>query len=886
MIFYRWILRLLPPSAYTEDADEMVWVFGELLREADGFWARTRLCVRVFGRLPSTIVLEWRDALVRTDDLRPGAEMRRRMMSSWTSDFRLAVRSLRKAPTFTGTSILLVGLGIGSVTSIFTVVDHLVLRALPYPAADRLVSIENGAHPGPVFRELQEKVGSVEMWGARRTRDASLVGEGDPLKVREAQVSREFFALYGARAGLGRLFAEGDYVAPNVAVLSPGVWHETFGSDPQVVGRTIHVDGSPLIIVGILDESFLAPEGSLSGGTSDVDIWRPLDWSDKNLSEITYWALDVTGRLARGRTMSELSGELEQVSRDLAQTFPDERVDEAGNPIPLPPARLQDLTTRRVRSGLELLLGAVGLLLLVACLNLAHLFLARGLGRTRDMALRRVLGAGTSSLVQQLLAESLLVGTLGGALGMGLAALCLRSFLSLNPTSLPWTQSISLDMRVLAFAAAMSIATALLFGLVPALRSVRPQLAQELGRSSRTSTAGRSASGMRGALVVTEVALSVVLLSEAGLLTRSFTRLQAEEPGFQVDGLWTVPLSPTGMTTAEEYRVAMEGVEASLAGVPGVVSAAYGLSLPFQFTGGGRCCWSTGSVEVDGERTEGLRVFLRPVTAGWFETLRLPLVAGRSWTRGDMGGEPWPVVLSEGFAVRLFGSAEGALNRVFTAGRDGTRIRALGVARDDRHYGLDQAYEDVIYVPVEELPWPIDLAGMVVRVDGEPPSGFARRLREAVWKAMPNLPVPTVRSMGDWVRLSTAGPRFDSALLGAFGVMALILATAGLYGTLLYNVGQRRRELGIRIALGADRRRVEGSVVRSGLAFTWVGCALGLVGALGAGRLLRSRLFDLTPADPLTLSGAVLVLSAVAMIASWLPARRAASVDPMEVLRE
>jgi predicted permease len=805
-------------------------------------------------------------------------------MSAWGTNLRLALRTLRKAPAFTLTTVILLGLGVGSVTTIFTVVDHVILRPLPYPAADRLFFVENGSHPGIVFRDFQT-LSSVELWGATFAETATLVGEGDPLRVIQTQVSQDFFSLFGARPSLGRLLVEDDFAAANVAVLSHGAWQRIFGSDPNVIDRTIRVDGKPVTVVGVLDQAYPIPAADIDGGAAS-DLWRPLDWNNEILSEIDYYVLSVAGRVAPGASLADVETELERLAVDLGERFPEKRLDRDGEPQLTPPAALQEVTTRRVRLGLGLLLGAVGLLLLVACMNVAHLFLARGLGRIRDMAVRRALGAGTGSLVQQLLAENVLLGLGGGLLGLGLASLGLRSFLSLNPGALPGGADVGLDLRILTFAAFLSGGTVLLFGLLPALRCMGRDLTNDLKGTTRGSTSGKGLSRMRSMLVVAEVALSLVLVAEAGLLLRSFMRVQALDPGFLAEDLWTIPLTPSAIETPEEYVLAMNEVEATLAKVPGVEGAAYSLTLPFEFTGTGRCCWINSDLRAEGKPRDGLRLLLQPVSEGYFETLGIPMEAGGVWSEAEATGEPWPAVLSENLAVEIFGSAGGAVNQILSVGSDDKPVIVRGVAGDSKHFGLDQDAPTFIYLPMEKLSFAIPMAHMAVRARPGASPGLPRVLREAVWEAAPAIPVPTVRPMDDWIEQSTAGRRFDGVLFASFGVLALILAAAGLYGTLLYTVGQRRRELGVRMALGAARTQVQRQVVSRGLILALFGCGVGLAGTWGVGRFLESRLFGLDAKDPSTLAAAVAVLLAASIFASWFPARRASRLDPMEVLRE
>jgi len=881
---YAGALRLLPPAIRTADGREMLLAFSDLWQEELGPLLRFRLLLRSFGRLPWVALLEWKDHFTRPPLRGPRKNPWRWGMSAWMRNLRYALRTLRKSPSFALTTVLLLGLGVGSVTTIFTLVDHVLLRPLPYPSADRLFLLENGSHSGPMVREFQT-MSSVESWGIAQSETANLVGAGDPLRIRQTEVSRDFFSLFGARPAVGRLFVDDDFRAANVVVLDYGTWERVFGLDPEVVGSTLRVDDALFEVVGVLSQSFVPPESIYYGDTGS-DVWLPLDLTKEEYDRIGYHSLEVVGRVAARATLEDVDTEMARVGERLTQQYPEHFLDDEGNSrYSTPPALLQEITTRPVRAGLELLLGAVGLLLLVACMNVAHLFLARGLVRVHEMAVRRALGAETASLVQQLTVESLVLGAAGGVLGLGLASLGLSSFLALNPDSIPRTGNVSLDVRAMLFAATVSVLTVLLFGLVPALRSMGKDLTNDLKGTSRSATSGRGASRLRGGLVVAEVAFSLVLVTGAGLLLKSFMRVQARDPGIRTEGVWTLPLTPSWITSPEEYVEAMDRVEASLAAIPGVTHAAYSLTLPFEMTGRGRCCWMTSSLSAEGREREGLRLLLQPATASYFETLGVPLAAGRVWRPSEARIDPWPVVLSEALAVEVFGSAEDAVNQSMAVGGDGTMVQVMGVAADTRHFGLDQDPPLFIYLPMELIPFDIPMAHMAVRIRSEPPANWARTLREAVWQAVPDMPVPTIRSMDEWVERSTAGRRFDSVLFGAFGIVALILAAAGLYGTLLYAVGQQRRELGIRLALGAGRGSVVRRIVTRGIGLAVVGSLLGLAGAWATGRFLESRLYNLEPTDPATLATSVSVLLLAAALASWLPARRAGRTDPLETLR-
>jgi len=494
-------------------------------------------------------------------------------------------------------------------------------------------------------------------------------------------------------------------------VLSRGTWQRAFGSDVDVVGRSISIDGAPVTIVGVLDASFELPQSLV--GTS-VDVWRPINWSGADYLTTDFNVLDVAGRTAQGASLADVQSEADALLERMATLYPADYLNRQGDVTYKPMLGLQESSVAQVRSGLGLLLGAVGLLLLVACLNVAHLFLARGLGRVQEMAVRRALGAGTGGLVRQLLVESLVVSLVGGSLGLLLAVAGLESFLSLNPGALPRGGVIALDLRVVVFAAAVSVATAVMFGLLPALRSMRGELANELKGSGRTSTSGRGTGRLRSSLVVIEVALSLVLVAEAGLLLKSFLQVQAFDAGFVAEGVWTVSLTPTGIDEPLQYVQAMNQIEQSLASLPAVRSVAYGLTLPMEFTGGGSCCWAGRGMEVDGVMHEGFRVMRHPVSRGFFETLGVELLAGSIWAESQESETPTPSVLSETLAIELFGSAQAALGKVI--GSESRQWQITGVAADTRYYGLDRAPQHGLFLPMSRFPYAMPRAHMAVRV--------------------------------------------------------------------------------------------------------------------------------------------------------------------------
>lgn len=795
-------------------------------------------------------------------------------MGEWIRGFGLTMRALRKAPTFTGAAVFLIALGVGVVTTVFTVVDHVLLRPLPYPAADRLVYLTNGSHNGATL-ERMDGVEVFESWTATSTDYVNLARpDGDPLRLLRMEVTPDFFTLFAARPAAGRLLVDGDADDVDVAVLSHPFWRDVFGADPGVVGTAMSVDGRPIEIVGVLSDDFVHPS-RLEG---PPHFYRPLDWSNPGFENPGYHAHSITARLAPGVTLEQADQRIDRLEADVAAAFPDYYTE---GPQEWPLVGLHDTTVEDVRGSLLLLLGAVGLLLLVACVNVAHLFMARSLSRTREMAVRRAMGAHTWRLLRQLSAESLLIGLAGGVGGLGLALAALGYFQRWT-MALPRGTDVGVDLRVFLGCLALATLAALLFGLAPAIRVLGRDVNRGLRAGGRGMSGGRGVEAFRSGLVVFEVAVSLVLVTSAGLLMRSFLSVSSVDPGLEVADLWMVPVTPANVDDADAYRARMGAVLTSLQEIPGVSSAAYGLEMPFEHVGGDRCCWGNRYTPPEGGDGTPIRLDLHAVSAAYFETMGTGLVAGTAWDPLDANASPRPAVVSEALAVRIFGSAERAPGRTLPEVQGGLLV--VGVAEDTRHYGLDQSHDYAVYLPVEAVPFAISRATFALRAP-EVPSDFARQVREAVWAEEASMPVPQVASMDELVSSSSATRRFGSALFGAFGVVALMLAAAGLYGTLLYAVGQRRQELGIRLALGAGRRRIQNEVIRKGVALAAVGVLGGGAAAYFVGGLLEGWLFGVSAADPVALVSAGLVLFATAAAASWLPAYRAGRTDPLETLK-
>ncbi len=878
---YALALFALPGSVRRADGGAILETFRDQL--ADPEVSRPRVVARAFLRLPGLILREWLDRVLGgpAHMNQPGGARvtmgRGERMGSMFRLVRHALRGLRKAPTFSVASVVLIALGVGASVAVFTIVNGVLLRPLPYPAAERLTFLSNGSHGGQVLERIPN-IDAFESWTTTSGSSVNLTrNDGDPLRLLRVETTPAFFQLFGARPQLGRVLSEADRGNLSIAVLTHDSWSSVWNADPDIVGRTIRIDGEPIEVVGVLDSSFRPPE-RLMGRT--VAYFRPMNWDNPNFDEPGYHAHQVVARLKPGITLEVANQQIDQMEIEIAEALPDYY---RNGPRDWPLVDLRSETVGDVRSGLVLLLGAVGLLLLVACANVAHLFMARGLSRGREMAIRRAMGARSTNLVGQLATESLLVGAIGGGLGLLLAQGTLRLFQEAT-VNLPRAQAITLDMRVVAVAALLSAGTALLFGLVPALRALGQDVQDGLRGSGRGITGGRRTRALRSGLVVAEVALSVVLVAGAGLLMRSFMHVNGREPGVDPEGAWVIPLNISGTDNAEDFRQRMGALTEAVAGIPGVGSAAYGMEMPFQFIGGDGCCWGSGvwPEGADRETTTPINVRMHPYSVDYFETVGTAIVAGRTWSRAEAlaGGEA-PVVISEELAIRLHGSAAEAVGEPVDV-MDGARI--VGVASPTLHYGLDQPHEYAVYLPTEVLPWGISIGSIALRSDRSD-DDLAAAIRQAIWSVEPDLPIPSIRPLGLMIDASSAPRRMGGLLISTFGGVALLLAAAGLYGTLLYTVGQRRRELGIRMALGAARGHIQRGVVREGLLLAGFGVVLGGSFAWWAGRFLESFIIGVSTTDLVSLLGASGTLLATAAAAAWLPAWRAGRTDPLETLK-
>jgi predicted permease len=880
MLLYRALIRLLPRHIRERDGEEMTRALADQIAGARSPGA---VRWRALIRFPVVLALEWRDVLFMGRVLTPPLPSRGSRMESVARMIRQGARGLARTPAFSLSVILLLGVGVGSMSAIFAVVDHVLVRPLPYPEVDRLVVIEGGPHSFPAVRDLQA-MRSIEAWAAAWADNVSLTGQGEPRRVRQALITAGFFPMFGGRAAFGRLLQPADSQLANTAVISHGAWQRLFGADSSVIGRTIRIDDAVVTVVGVLDPGFALPDAMVD---AHVDLWRPVDPTAEYMTKRDYWMFNVVGRLGAGRTIAQARQEAARIANERAKVFP--RYIEDGRILELPVRTLRDATIGTVQRPLRALLAAVSLLLLIACASVTHLFLARGVARSREMAVRRALGARTRSLVAQLLIETGMLGAGGALLGALLAYAGVRAFLALVPAGLPRATAITVDVRVLLFAAGVGLLTAIVFGLMPALRLARPGSGDPLRDSGRTLTQSLGAQRLRSALVIGEVAVSLVLLAQAGWLLRSFIRMSSAELGFSTSGIYEIPLavpqpaqanSDAAATPAAEWHRRLEAIRESLALTRGVQSVAFGLTMPLEYVGAGQCCYSARPTFAGRERPARSSV-IHPVSAEFFEVLAIRFAAGEAWGR-TLTGPPYPAVINEQQADQVYGSASAALGATFVL--DQTDFRIVGIARNTRHYGVDRPYGAAVYIPVHTMPFAPGTGTMAVLTE-RTDDALATDLRAAIWRAEPSLPVPTIVTVAELARRDSAHRRFDALLFGTFSVVALLLAAGGLAGTLLYMVSLQRRSLGIRLALGATPRGLERRVLTSGVGLAAAGVSIGTIGAWFAGRLIESRLYGVEARDTATLCAAVSVLMLVALLSSWIPARRAAVTNPIESLR-
>ena len=796
-------------------------------------------------------------------------------------DLSLAARRLRHAPGFTLAATLTLALGIGATTALFALVDAVLLRPLPYPEPERLVSMweeEGGSRTSVAPANIADyRVPAIESLAAWHYAEMDLSGTGVPEALSGQAVGAEFFSVLGTGPVLGRPFLREEDRAggDRVVILTDGLWRSRFAGDPAIVGRSIRLDREPHRVVGVLPPGFVAP-GAL-GSPRPVTFLVPAAFPAALLANRGDHETHLVGRLRPGAMADDARAQVAAVSERLAREFPDTNRDLLARVSPLD----RDVT-RDVRGSLLLMLAAVAAVLAIACLNVANLLVVRALGRQRELAVSSALGAGRGRLAVGLVLESLLLAGLGGTLGLVLARVLLSGLKALAPVGTPRVDAVALDLRVAGFALAASVTTGVLFGLLPAWHASRARPA-DLLRAGEGHQASRAVLRWRGLLLTAEVALALVLLVGAALVLRSVSRLNAVDLGFETRHVVAARVKlPSSQYPGAPQRLAFfEELERRLAARPGVESVAFANRLPLR---GG---WSTGIVTERmsaSEAAHGADADAQAISTGYFRTLGIPLLRGRPLELADREGAPPVAVVGEEFARRFF-PGEDALGKRFRRGPSAPWVTVVGIVAALRRDGSDADRAPQVYFAAAQTSlYPVPLGDVAVRGAGDA-EGLVALVRDEVRALDPEQPISGVATLEDALARSLAPRRFGVALLGGFAAVALLLTLVGIYGVAAYSVAQRTPELGIRLALGAGRRRILRLVIGDVLARVGAGIVLGLALALVATRGLRALLFEVAPGDPRSLATAAVLLVLAGAAAALAPALRATRIDPVAALR-
>jgi putative ABC transport system permease protein len=836
---------------------------------------------RRFGELRSV-----QAACLAIDQRRRQRKRRREVLHDMLQDLRFAFRTLRKSPGFALVAILCVGLGVGVTSTILSAVHAILIRPLPYPRAGELLAVysritRHGSSEGGInisypdyvsWRDGNRSFSELGMWTWNAL---AFSGEQEPERVEAATVTANLFPLLGIRPHLGRLFLpeEEHRGRERVALLSDGLWRRRFGGDSSIVGRQVPIDGAPYRVIGVMPPGFAFPDRG--------QAWVPFvveDGLQEGRGNRGY--AGALGRLRPGATLGSAQRDLDLVSRRLEQDFPRDNFGWDAEAIPLRQDLVGDL-----RRPLLVFLGAVGFVLLIVCANVANLTLTRGAARQREIAVRVSLGAGRGRVVRQLLTESLLLAAGGGLLGAAIAAYGVKLYALAVPNGLPWYITLRLDGFTLLVSIFVSALTGVVFGLLPALHSTDLNLTGTLREGTGGSGEGRRKARMRNVLVVVEVALSVVLLIGAGLLLKSYRALTRTDLGFEAHGVLTFRVTlPEASYDQPAKRIALlSQFFERLRGLPGVQSVGSANGIPFSG-------WNVqAEMNVEGHpqhpRGDELVVHYQSLTPGYFESLGIPILRGRDLTAADRDTANRVGVINEILARREF-AGQDPLGKRIKLGQLGDSepwVTIVGVARDFRHYRLPQPMGPAIYFSYFQNPWL--QRTVTLRTTLAEPLELLPAVRSTLRQLDPELPIYQVQTLEQAVDRSLWRQRLQSQVIGLFAGLALVLATIGIYGVVSYAVAQRTREMGVRMALGASAGRIVGLVVRQGMLLTLGGIGLGLLGAITLTRVLGKLLYEVRATDLATFVFMPIVLGATAVVASWLPARRAAKVDPLVAMR-
>jgi predicted permease len=860
MRLYDLLLHLYPAAFRNEYGEEMRAIFARRQRQARGPLATLALGTSTLFEVVVNALAVHRDIL--------------------RQDLRYTARTLLSAPGFTLTAILVVALGVGANTAVFTVTDFVLIRPLPFSEPDRLVKLYERL-PGytrmelaPVtYRDWKRMSHSFEAMGAFINTSVNLVGQGDPERLEASSVSSDVFPLLGSQPLAGRLFNSTDdrIESPGTVLLSYGLWQTMFGADLGVIGRKVVLDGTPLTVIGVTPRDFHFPD-------RNAELWTPLQVrDDASFEDRNNNYFGVIARLRRGVTVEQARSEMAVIAAQLRREYPKAMAQHGATVNPL-----REELSESSRMLLVALSGAAICVLLIACANLASLLLARGLARRKELAVRTALGAGRERLVRQLVTESLVLAVLGGVPGVLGALSSIPLLAKLVPASLPIAQAPTVDWRVLTFAVLLTLLTGIAFGVIPALRTGG---SVDLGglRDGVRAGGGRR-ERMRSALVIAEVMASVVLLVSSGLLMRALWRLQSTDPGFRTDGVLTMrtalPWPKYLKTSAREefYKQVLTGIRE----LPGVSSAAYITVLPMVWRGG---IWPVSIDQQILDRAESNSASVRFVTPGVFGTLGIPLHLGRDVEEADTSDMPFVAVVSQSF-VRRYWPNENPLGKHFQFGFHDRMV--VGVVGDVRVRGLERPSEPQVYLPYQQVPngylFPYTPKDLVVK-SSTTAGLLLPAIRRIVQSADREQPISDVRMMSEIVEGETASRALQLRILGAFAVVAILLAGIGIHGLLSFAVSQRLHEIGVRMALGASSGDVLRMVLRQGVALAAAGVVLGVILAYAAGREMEALLAGVKPADALTFLTAIGLCGLMTLLGSLLPAARAVRVDPIAVIR-
>jgi len=809
-------------------------------------------------------------------------------MSLWLKELRHSVRTLRQSPGFTAVAILTLAIGIGANTAIFSFVDAMLLKPLPYPESDRIVRVmekpPRGARNGIStlnFLDWQRDNTVFDFMSAQTGDAVTLTGGSEPIQLRGALVSAGYFKVFGAEPELGRTFLPGEdeLGKHHVAVISHAVWASQFGSDPSIVTRTVLLNNEPHTIVGVL------PARS-AFDRAPVQIWRPLAFRPSNMTRDFHWMISFA-RLKDGVTLAQARANMDAIGKRIENDFP---ASNKGWGVVVEPYA-ETLINPQARTIILLLLSSTGFLLLIGCANLANLALARGVSREREVVVRASLGAGRWDLIRQFLTENVLLSICGGLFGLAIGYGLMKAMgLMLPPFTLPREVNASIDARVLLFALIVSIATGMLFGMAPALQATKPDLAAAMKEEGRGSSGGAGRRRLRDSLIVAEIALAFMLLVVSGLMMRSFLGLLNIDAGFDSNNLLTMRLPATieQFPEPEQMNRYLREVRTAVEAVPGVRETAYSCAAPMQGTCYGMPMQVASKPRVDVANRDG--GFYKVVSPSYFSALGIKPIKGRLLADTDTSNSPPVLVMNERLANRYFPKEDPIGQRILiqkivpgkTELGDDIAWEVVGVIGDEKIGGPEDVQSAGVYVSNEQTP----VYGMVLNIRASVnPLTLQQPITAAIRSVNKDQAISDIRSVDQIRDQSMGGRRLVSVLLGTFATVALVLAGLGIYGVISYNVAQRTREMGIRAALGATERSLLRLILDRGVRLTLVGLAIGTGGAIALTRLMATLLFGVGARDPLTMVSVGMILAGVAIIASYVPARRATRVDPVVALR-